>query len=174
VESVFKKPGLGTCKPWKYNNEYYLKLKHVRNLTIIDSAWFYEMHLKTYNTIWCFRVNMSGQLDQNFHLHDWWRNSCTYGPGSVLVLVNEALEPLEKAKPRRFTIIKSLLRGTHQDLLLDQVSRKRNSWWCMTYFMGRLETTFNCLFIHIWWSYRNPGYSPIAMINTRCSNIPQK
>ena len=94
------------------------------------------MHLKTYITIWCFRVNMSGQLDQNFHLHDWWRNFCTYGPGSVLVLVNEALEPLEKAKPRRFTIIKSLLRGTHQDLLLDQVSKKRNSWWCMTYLWG--------------------------------------
>ena len=88
-------------------------------------------------------------IGQNFHFHDWWRNSYTYGPGPVLVLGNEALEPLERAKPRKLQIIKTLPRRTHQELLLDQVSRKRDSWWSMTYLMGSSETTYLFLFIHI-------------------------
>ena len=75
-------------------------------------------------------------IGQNFHFHDGWRNLYTYGPGPVLVLGNEALEPLERAKPRKLQIIKTLPRRTHQELLLDQVSRKRDSWWSMTYLMG--------------------------------------
>ena len=44
-------------------------------------------------------------IGQNFHFHDGWRNLYTYGPGPVLVLGNEALEPLERAKPRKLQII---------------------------------------------------------------------
>ena len=51
---------------------------------------------------------MSGRFDQNFHLHRWWTNYYTYGPGLVLVRGNEAMEPLNRAKPKRLTMIKSL------------------------------------------------------------------
>ena len=51
---------------------------------------------------------MSGRFDQNFHLHSWWTNYYTYGPGLVLVRGNEAMEPLNRAKPKRLTMIKSL------------------------------------------------------------------
>ena len=46
-------------------------------------------------------------IGQYLHFHDWWRNSYTYGPGPALVLRNEALEPLEREKPRRLPIIKT-------------------------------------------------------------------
>ena len=48
---------------------------------------------------------MSGRLDKNFHLYDWWSNSYTYGSGLDLVLGNEALEALERAKPRILAMI---------------------------------------------------------------------
>ena len=85
-------------------------------------------------------------IGQNFHFHDGWRNLYTYGPGPVLVLGNEAHGPLERAKPRRLPIF--IPRRTHQELLLDQVSRKRDSWWSTTYLMGSSEATYLFLFIH--------------------------
>ena len=98
------------------------------------------------------QIDVSEQIcsvGQNSHFHDWWRNSYTYGPGPGFVLGNEAHEPLERAKTRRLPIFKTLPSGTHQELLLDQVSRKRDSWWSMTYPMGSSETTYLFLFIHI-------------------------
>ena len=57
--------------------------------------------------------------------------------------------------------------GTRQDMLLDQVSRKENSRWCMKYLTGSSETTYQCLFIHIWRIYRSLACNPSAIINTR-------
>jgi len=44
-------------------------------------------------------------IGQNSHLYVWWSNSYTYGPEPALVLGNEALEALERAKPRILTIV---------------------------------------------------------------------
>ena len=52
---------------------------------------------------------MSGRFDKNFHLHSWWTNYYTYCPGLVLVRGNEAMKELNRAKPKRLTMIKSFL-----------------------------------------------------------------
>ena len=57
--------------------------------------------------------------------------------------------------------------GTRQDILLDQVSRKENSRWCMKYLTWSSETTYQCLFIHTWRIYRSLACNPSALINTR-------
>ena len=103
-------------------------------------------------------------IGQNFHFHDGWRNLYTYGPGHVLVLGNEAHGPLERAKPRRLPIF--IPRRTHQELLLDQVSRKRDSWWSMTYPMGSCSYTYEG-------AIEARNLALVLLSTLGCSTLPQ-
>ena len=125
---------------------------------------------------------MSGYLDKNFYLHSWcrrWRISYTWPSTCACTWKWNEMKWNEactwkwshgatkegQAKKTNDDYISFL--GTHQDILLDRASRKENSRWCMKYLTGSSETTYQCLFIHIWRIYRNLTCNPSAIINTR-------